>query len=625
MFISEIECSNFRSYPEGSVFKFHAGINPVVGKNNCGKTNLIRAVDIMLKRLRQHTPLTGSAYKMDENHQISAKIPPIEKEVSEEEFHANNKNALIRFRLRFKIKDEDIEKFKKIVQPKFSIDSIELYFEVGYHKESAYAENPTAINNAHIRLFPKKINGNEKEFETINVMQKIQSEFDFDDFIRTFKDMFIVFPEFRSKPSKGKSNSKLSPEGSELPSVLYNLKNSNNVTDQNKFAEIESSFRNLVNLKFMVSEGPNLSFIDGETTISIEGVGAGIIELLNFLTHIINERGKVCIIEEPELHLHPHSKRLLMSKIKELAYDNQFIFTTHTQDLLSFDDIKKITLIRKLDGKSRILRFESLIDQSMENTLKRIIRCEQKEFLFAERILLVEGETEFGAMPVFAKKLDRDFDQNSVSVVPVEGNYFIGFMKIFLEYKIPFVALFDEDVLLYITKKIELNGKRIRTSSLIYQLDKLGLLQDVDKIEISKWEKNIIKVINQNSCNFKLSSLVASLKEVKDSKLTELLEPYKDNSNISNSESYEKSLSNDIYNFVTRKIESTNYFIKTLSPINFEGFFRERGFANILDEAKSVFGDNKVLCGRYLAEKIAKDKIPSEIADVIHVLFSLKL
>ena len=34
----------------------------------------------------------------------------------------------------------------------------------------------------------------------------------------------------------------------------------------------------------------------------------------------------------------------------------------------------------------------------MERTLKRIIKAEQKEFLFAKFVILVEGDTEFGSL-----------------------------------------------------------------------------------------------------------------------------------------------------------------------------------------------------------------------------------
>jgi len=190
--------------------------------------------------------------------------------------------------------------------------------------------------------------------------------------------------------------------------------------------------------------------------------------------------------------------------------------------------------------------------------------------------------------------------------------------------KIPFVALFDEDVLLQIRGTIELNSKKMKTSNLILQLYKLGLLEHADLVQVETWKKNIKKKINENSCNFKLSSLIESLKKIKNSKLAKLLEPYKRNSKFSYGECYDKIISNDIYNFVTKKMEGSNYYIKILSPTNFEEFFRQNGFGNILDEARSLFGSNKVLCGRYLAEKMDKDRIPSEIVDIIHVLFSLQ-
>jgi predicted ATP-dependent endonuclease of OLD family len=297
--------------------------------------------------------------------------------------------------------------------------------------------------------------------------------------------------------------------------------------------------------------------------------------------------------------------------------DDASIFSTLSQDLLLFREIEKITLLRKIKGESRIFQYDENIDDYMGRTLKRIIKSEQKEFLFAKCVILVEGETEFGSLPIFAKNLGYNFDQDSISVIPVEGNYFVGFMKILQQYGIPFIALYDEDVLFKITHHIESNGTEIRTSTLINQLYELDLLDKSDLELIQKWEEDREKVINTRSYSYKLSSIIKSLKpHLSNPNIRDIYEKYKQYEKETFSEKYKQSIKNDIYNFINQKVEKEKYVFRFLSP-DFEKFFQEKEFGKILVNAKQKYGNNKVLCGEYLAEHIKKEDIPEEISAII--------
>jgi hypothetical protein len=297
--------------------------------------------------------------------------------------------------------------------------------------------------------------------------------------------------------------------------------------------------------------------------------------------------------------------------------DDASIFSTLSQDLLLFREIEKITLLRKIKGENRIFQYDENIDDYMGRTLKRIIKSEQKEFLFAKCVILVEGETEFGSLPIFAKNLGYNFDQDSISVIPVEGNYFVGFMKILQQYGIPFIALYDEDVLFKITHHIESNGTEITTSTLINQLYELDLLDKSDLELIQKWEEDREKVINTRSYSYKLSSIIKSLKpHLSNPNIRDIYEKYKQYEKETFSEKYKQSIKNDIYNFINQKVEKEKYVFRFLSP-DFEKFFQEKEFGKILVNAKQKYGNNKVLCGEYLAEHIKKEDIPEEISAII--------
>jgi hypothetical protein len=182
---------------------------------------------------------------------------------------------------------------------------------------------------------------------------------------------------------------------------------------------------------------------------------------------------------------------------------------------------------------------------------------------------------------IFAKKLDIDFNQNSVSVIPVDGNYFVGFMKILQQYQIPFIALFDEDVIFTIYTHIEFENEKINTSTLINQLNEMKLLNDEDKKCIREWKKKIISQINTSSAQYKLSSIINRLKTYTDNtdnpEIKQIYENNKQDSNFSYSEKYDQTIKQEIYALINQKAKENDYSFHFLSP-NFEKFFQDKGF-----------------------------------------------
>ncbi len=47
MYIKEIKISNYRNFKNASI-PFHEGINVIIGHNNTGKSNLLRAIGLVL-------------------------------------------------------------------------------------------------------------------------------------------------------------------------------------------------------------------------------------------------------------------------------------------------------------------------------------------------------------------------------------------------------------------------------------------------------------------------------------------------------------------------------------------------------------------------------------------------
>ena len=55
MYISKILISNFRNF-KNNVIEFNPGLNVIIGPNNAGKTNLIKALQLIFDRENRKKP-----------------------------------------------------------------------------------------------------------------------------------------------------------------------------------------------------------------------------------------------------------------------------------------------------------------------------------------------------------------------------------------------------------------------------------------------------------------------------------------------------------------------------------------------------------------------------------------
>lgn len=100
-----------------------------------------------------------------------------------------------------------------------------------------------------------------------------------------------------------------------------------------------------------------LSVNDGiETPLENKGSGLQsliIIELFKFYCKVFNQ-SSLLILEEPELFLHPHAKRMLSDILNDFIEDdkNQIIITTHSEEFIHNIDIENINVIRKTNDRN---------------------------------------------------------------------------------------------------------------------------------------------------------------------------------------------------------------------------------------------------------------------------------
>lgn len=128
-------------------------------------------------------------------------------------------------------------------------------------------------------------------------------------------------------------------------------------------------------------------------------------------------------IEEPEAHTHPQMQYVFIKNIKKLLgegikredgenRDLQYIISTHSAHIVADSDFDTIKYLKK-DSRNGIIakNLKNLKDEyAMETTqyqfLKQYLTINRAEVFFADKAILIEGDTERILVPTLMRKLD---------------------------------------------------------------------------------------------------------------------------------------------------------------------------------------------------------------------------
>ena len=173
---------------------------------------------------------------------------------------------------------------------------------------------------------------------------------------------------------------------------------------------------------------------------------------------IESEKPKMLLVEEPESFLHPPAVRLAREALYKIAeLDNwQVMITTHSP---IFIDVSKphTTIIRveKNEGATKIFSTEKTQFSDKERERLQMIRnCHPtiNEFFFANKVILVEGDTE---QVTFSQ-----VKEERVTIINCRGKANIPmFEKILNHFGVEYIAVHDLD-----TPKSKRDGKFIKNS-----------------------------------------------------------------------------------------------------------------------------------------------------------------
>lgn len=203
---------------------------------------------------------------------------------------------------------------------------------------------------------------------------------------------------------------------------------------------------------------------DGETRAFEElGTGQQQILALSFAHAYARSflgQGLIFILDEPESHLHPLAQRWLARQMYQMANDGlQLVITTHSPYFINLDFLDSIYLVRKEE--------QTFVTNVTANTLAELCKKTgapkaSKDTIvsfysahsvpqilngfFSNKILLVEGLTEELSLPIYLQAVGLDCLEEGIAVIGVGGKGNLAkWWRFFSAYKIPTYICFDND------------------------------------------------------------------------------------------------------------------------------------------------------------------------------------
>ncbi len=179
-------------------------------------------------------------------------------------------------------------------------------------------------------------------------------------------------------------------------------------------------------------------FINDERTRGIEQASLGTANLL-YLTLLLQDiRAQVdaeeivdlvLAVEEPEAHLHPHVQRVLFRHL--LRHERKLVVTTHSAHIASVTPLNSLVILRESGGESQALRTAAIdLNERESRDLERYLDVTRAEMLFARIVILVEGLAELYLIPAFARSDGLDLDAHGVTVCSVHGTDFKPYVRL---------------------------------------------------------------------------------------------------------------------------------------------------------------------------------------------------
>lgn len=505
MYLSRLYIENYRSIKKLDL-KFGKGKNIIVGKNNSGKSNIIRAIDLILG---EKSPTWEKSENITDNDFFDGKTGndifiwcELIKEDGESLNLSGAKGAFfklkdsysstyIKMNVDFSNKDNLFEFSTEEGQAR--IDDNEFrkewigarpYCQKGFNSELrdmtnfAFAFRSIKESEVYIKqlLFLYKKANETDWFFGINA--NLRNELLQSAIIPSFRDpkdqLRITNYTWYGKllrecvkkddPDLNNAFGKVKEASNRLFEELQNKISCGNI--HIAFPNTKISFQFNPDTKQDIYQSV-LIYVDDGFNSKLNEKGSGIqsavtIALFDYyIRNIAHTNGSLLAIEEPEIYLHPHGRRVISDRLDAFldGHKNQVILTTHSPEFICspHEDINMIVVKKDKETFAKNFSFKNV------KTKQVLIKKQNAEMFFADAVILVEGADKYilesiaeafgGKIKIRSNGTEKEIGMTwlndyNISIINCGGKTeFWKYVKIFNELNIPWLVLADFDFL----------------------------------------------------------------------------------------------------------------------------------------------------------------------------------
>lgn len=485
MYISKVSIRNYRNFLNAN-FVFKKGINTIIGENGSGKTNLFRAIRLILDdnlyrysyRLEEidfnrglnnwkgHWIIISVEFsELSDDEAIQALFVHGIGNIEEEKVDKATYNLFFRPKAEIRkklseIQENDIVELSKILSD-LTIDDYEAAFTgkstVDFNHESIYKELVGDFENVKFSFDIDESKFGVKIPNQLSVSKEISFTF-----IQALRDVLSDFHNIRTNPllsllktqSDNINEDDFMPISDKVEDLNQAIEDLNDVKQIR--TDIKSTIKEAVGATYspsslsIKSNLPNeadkllqsLRLFIGEPQEDYEGGirelslgGANLIYLtLKLLEYKYRKNRDVfanfLLIEEPEAHIHTHIQKTLFNN---LDFDEtQIIYSTHSTHISEVSRISRMNILSKKQNYAEVYQPSTGLESSEITKLERYLDAIRSNLLFAKGVILVEGDAEEILIPIIIKEvLGISLDELGISLINIRSTGFKNVAQIF--------------------------------------------------------------------------------------------------------------------------------------------------------------------------------------------------
>ncbi|MFF2755590.1 Gabija anti-phage system endonuclease GajA [Psychrobacillus sp. NPDC058041] len=495
---NKIEFVDSKSYQEQKNKK-EINIAPtttlIVGKNNCGKTTIIKALDNLINNNKDAFKSNDFNFlylkRLLEGSGKSIETPYLQFKIGIG--IEDNSNDLITNLVPF-MRLDDVNNSELEINVKVELEDEEVFiaglkklFEKNHNSSVLFRKYLELIDNSSFKInYYNAANDKIRDFNIKNLIElraikanNIESE-------KCLSKAFSKIIEYRYKSLFGEEVNDISLKINDINedlTVLISEKHTNSINES--LEEIESNEKLKVllsaDLTFqkMMSNLIKYEYIERDMNIPENQFGLGYTNLMMIIADLIdymekypensfNSKVNIISIEEPETFMHPQMQELFIKNINEAIasllksknknVNSQLIITTHSSHILNskihsgntFNNINYVTVKNNFThvvslSDDNIMPSESNKRENDLKFLKKHIKYKVSELFFSDAIIFVEGVTEETLIRFYIDN-NKMLNKYYISIFNIDGAHGLVYHELIKVLKVPALIITDLDI-----------------------------------------------------------------------------------------------------------------------------------------------------------------------------------